>query len=379
MTVRKIVFWMHLTAGVFAGTVVLIMSVTGVALTYQKQMTAWADRAFWPPAAPHDVEPLPLDILISRVVQARPEARPAEVIIAADRSAPVLVTAASGPNLFVNRYTGEIRELGTSPTREFFRHMTTWHRYIGGTGDNRTIGKAITGASNLAFLFIVVTGCYLWWPRTWTLRSVRAVTWFKGGLSGRPRDFNWHNVFGFWTAIPLFIVVLSATVISYPWASNLAYRIAGDDPPVRAGRATRTGQTGAEEGETRALDLNQLKQLPSRATEQDPEWQTINVRLPTTQDQQVTVTVDGGYRGQPQLRSTLVFDKATAEVQTLTTFSDQSAGQRLRSWLRFVHTGEFYGVGGQTVAGVASLSAVMLVFTGLSLSIRRFLAWIGRR
>ena len=159
----------------------------------------------------------------------------------------------------------------------------------------------------------------------------------------------------------------------------LAYRIAGDDPPVRAGRATRTGQTGSEEGETRALNLNQLEQLPSRATEQDPEWQTINVRLPTTQDQQVTVTVDGGYRGQPQLRSTLVFDKATAEVQTLTTFSDQSAGQRLRSWLRFVHTGEFYGVGGQTVAGVASLSAVMLVFTGLSLSIRRFLAWIGRR
>ena len=85
------------------------------------------------------------------------------------------------------------------------------------------------------------------------------------------------------------------------------------------------------------------------------------------------------YRGQPHLRSTLVLDKETAEVQTLTTFLDQSAGQRLRSWLRFAHTGEFYGVGGQTVAGIASCSAVMLVLTGLSLSIRRFLAWIGQR
>ena len=155
--------------------------------------------------------------------------------------------------------------------------------------------------------------------------------------------------------------------------------ITGDDPPVRARRATRPEQPGAEEGEIPTLDLNQLERLLSRATEQDPEWQTINVRLPTTQNQQVTVTVDGGYRGQPQLRSTLVLDKETAEVQTLTTFSDQSAGQRLRSWLRFAHTGEFYGVGGQTVAGIASCSAVMLVLTGLSLSIRRFLAWIGQR
>ena len=46
MKLRKLLFWLHLVTGVVAGSVVLIMSVTGVLLMYEKQMTAWADRGF---------------------------------------------------------------------------------------------------------------------------------------------------------------------------------------------------------------------------------------------------------------------------------------------------------------------------------------------
>ena len=61
-----------------------------------------------------------------------------------------------------------------------------------------------------------------------------AVVWFRGGLRGKARDFNWHNVIGLWCAVPLFVVVLSGVVISYPWASDLVYRVAGEAPPARA-------------------------------------------------------------------------------------------------------------------------------------------------
>ena len=54
-------------------------------------------------------------------------------------------------------------------------------------------------------------------------------------------------------------------------------------------------------------------------------------------------------------------------------------GQRLRFWFRFVHTGEYYGFAGQTIAGIASAGGVMLVWTGFSLAIRRFWAWRKRR
>lgn len=80
------------------------------------------------------------------------------------------------------------------------------------------------------------------------------VTWFRRRLPGKARDFNWHNVIGFWSAVPLFVVVISGVVISYPRASDLAYRAVGEKPPVqgRTGGATATTNDGRglREGET---------------------------------------------------------------------------------------------------------------------------------
>ena len=39
-------------------------------------------------------------------------------------------------------------------------------------------------------------------------------------------------------------------------------------------------------------------------------------------------------------------------------------------------TGEFYGLTGQTIAGIASAGGAFLVYTGLALAIRRLLAWV---
>ena len=47
--------------------------------------------------------------------------------------------------------------------------------------------------------------------------------------------------------------------------------------------------------------------------------------------------------------------------------------------MRFAHTGEVLGLAGQTVAGVVSAGGVVLVWTGIALALRRFLAWIKRR
>jgi uncharacterized iron-regulated membrane protein len=40
---RKIIFWCHLPVGVIAGLVIFTMCVTGVLLSFEKQITAWAD------------------------------------------------------------------------------------------------------------------------------------------------------------------------------------------------------------------------------------------------------------------------------------------------------------------------------------------------
>ena len=71
--------------------------------------------------------------------------------------------------MFANPYTGAILGEGSQRTRAFFRNVTDWHRWLGAKGDNRNVARAITGACNLGFLFLVMSGFYLWWPRNWNL------------------------------------------------------------------------------------------------------------------------------------------------------------------------------------------------------------------
>ncbi|MCC7240935.1 MAG: PepSY domain-containing protein [Acidobacteria bacterium] len=404
MTFRKLLFWTHLVCGVAAATAILIMSVTGVLLTYQRQITAWADMRAYDGGPPSpDAARLPVDTLAAGVPGASSGEAQMTVTVRSDPNAPASIVAGQ-KTFFVNAYTGAVLGEGAPGIRAFFRRVTDWHRWLAASAENRATGRMITGISNLAFFIIVLSGPILWWPKKFTLKQIRAITWFKGGLPSKARDFNWHNTIGFWSAIPLIVVVGSGVVISYPWASNLVYRAAGEQPPAQgarggpvqaarggaaqgarpAGAAERpAGPAGRAAGQ-RAGDVRQETTatagvvgdvLVARAAAQSPAWRTIAVRLPLPSQGQVAVTVDEGDGGQPQKRGTLTLDAATGNIVKWESQAAATPGRRARSWLRFAHTGEVYGLAGQTIAGLASLGGVVLVWTGLALSYRRFLNW----
>lgn len=100
-------------------------------------------------------------------------------------------------------------------------------------------------------------------------------------MSAKARDFNWHHVFGFWLAIPLFFVVASAVVISYPWASNLLFRMVGEEPPARSGPPGGSVRSDGRrsEGVSKGVTLAGLDSLWARAERQVPGWQSLSVRL----------------------------------------------------------------------------------------------------
>ena len=103
------------------------------------------------------------------------------------------------------------------------------------------------------------------------------------------------------------------------------------------------------------------------------------MRMPASADDSVTFTIDRGNGGQPQKRDQLTLDRKSGEVVRWEPYSAGTLGRRLRSFLRFAHTGEVGGVAGQTLAGLASAGAAVLVWTGLALTWRRFRAWRGRQ
>lgn len=208
----------------------------------------------------------------------------------------------------------------------------------------------------------------MWIPRQWSAQYLKPIVWFRGGLQGKARDFNWHNTFGVWALAPLFFVVLTALPISYPWASSAIYSMTGTRPPPPPPRA--------EAGPVTTSGLNEAWRV---ARGQQPGWVAISGPAMLAEKQPAVFNIDSGSGGQPQKRATLTLDPETRAVTRWQTFADGNAGQRLRLWSRFTHTGEAFGLVGQTIAGLASLAGAMLVWTGISLALRRFSAWRARR
>ena len=380
MKLRTFLFWPHLAAGVLAGAVILLMSFTGVVLMYERQIIAWADRGVRsaPPAA--EASRLPLDDIVRRIGREIPDVRPTAVTVSADREAPVAISAAQR-TLYADAYSGRLIGEGNQSVRSFMTSVRAWHRWLGVSGDRRPLARAVTGWSNVVFLFIVTSGLYLWFPRRWTWQRVRPVIWFNQTATSRARDFNWHNTIGVWSALPLLIVVLTALPMSFPWANELLYRAVGEDPPVAGARGGREGGGARtrDGGAHRAEDaLAGVDDLLVRAQARVPQWQTINVRIPASGGAPVVFAIDAGDGGQPQSRSTLTLDRS-GNLVTFESFTDQTLGRRLRSIARFAHTGEVLGVPGQTIAGIASGGAVFLVWTGIALALRRGIAFVRRR
>ena len=105
---RNVIFWCHLLAGACAGVVILIMSVTGVLLAYQRQIERWADTRGYAVARPSpDAARLPLETLVAKAREGQ-TAPPTAVTLYGDGAEPATVSFQGGRSLFVNPYAGEV-------------------------------------------------------------------------------------------------------------------------------------------------------------------------------------------------------------------------------------------------------------------------------
>ena len=294
-----------------------------------------------------------------------------------DPREPAVVEFDGGTIVHVDRFTGERLGDGDTRTRRFLRGVLYWHRWFALEGEYRIIGRTIMASANLGFLFLLVSGVYLWWPRAGSRAAWRRALWFRRGLGGRARDFNWHNVIGFWSAVPLAVIVASGATISYQWAADLVHRLAGDTPPFQASPRSWTSpaQRDPFAPPDPATPPIELQVLVAKAAAETPGWRTMTVRLPESTHGAVVVGVDRGTGRQPSRREDLLFDRATGELIERAGYPTFSRGFRIRRWLRFAHTGEVYGVVGQSVAGLVSLGVAVMVWTGLAMSWRRWASW----
>jgi uncharacterized iron-regulated membrane protein len=375
LTFHRLIFWGHLIIGLLGGVVILSMAVTGLMISYEAQLLDWANRDLHvTPGAAH----LDVETLVAKVRETKPDLQPGGLTWKADPTMPVTLSVGREGIFFANPYTGEFLGEGNRAWHDFFHAATDWHRFLTGTGLPREVGKIITGAGCLIFSLLLLSGIYLWWPRHWRWANIRAVLVFNPQLRGRARNWNWHNVFGFWTALPLLCILLTGLIMSYGWANNLLFTLTGNVPPPQRERpAGGPNGDGKREGDPAAPapspSLTALEPLLAQARQQIPDWTTLSLRMPVKPGASFPLMVDRGGRGQVHLRTMLNLDTAQAKLlPSPDDLQQQNLGRRLRMYARFLHTGELFGLIGQTVAALSALATLILIWTGFALAFRRF-------
>jgi uncharacterized iron-regulated membrane protein len=426
---KKSVFWLHLVTGLVAGLIILILGLTGVILSFERQILEANHGVKVTKTTAEQVVAGPEKIFANHS-GTNPAAR--GVTYHSDPEMPASVQFGRGKSAYADPYTGESLGEGNARLKGFFAWVLRLHRWLTLQGEFREIGGNITKAANLVFLFLVISGLYLWFPKRLSRTAIRAVATLQFRLKGRARDWNWHNTFGFWACIPLFFIVITGLVMSYSWANNLIFASVGETPPPKRGAGGPPGAGGAREGGERRgprgeggmaregrteggqaerrgrgegggppregrggeggmtvrgtgrgadghdhghdhdapVSLAGLDAGFDKVKAASPGWRTIIVMMPkgTTADYSVSYS----HRGRPDLRRSLTVDLNSGEIIKNEGFDAQTTGRKIRTFVRWVHTGEALGWFGQALMGLASLAAVVLVWTGFALSWRRF-------
>lgn len=367
---RQTLFWLHLIAGLAAGVPIVVMSFTGAALAFEKQLIAWAERDARQTAAPAANAPrLPLDELLQRARAARPDLSFGNVTVYRDPFAAIALGAPDNRTFCLNPYTGEVREASAPTMRAFMGAMRRWHTHL-----NASAGELFTSWGNVLFLVLGLTGLWLWWPSAWKWRMLRPSIWFQTSARGRARDWNWHNVVGFWSLPAVVLMTATGVVLSFRPVNELMYRLAGDPLPARnpapAVPPSKPSAPPKPPAITAVFVAATVTPLLTAVQTELPSWQQVVLRL--NPPNRASANIDYPAAWPPFSSATFTIDRTTGQIQRGDSYTAAPAGRRARMWVRLTHSGESFGWPGQLLAGLGCLGGCLLVWTGVAMSWRRF-------
>lgn len=385
--IRKFIFWTHLLTGTTLGLIILSMSITGMMLAFEPQIVEFAERNQRNIVLneTHNKKQT-LKLLTQQAINLNPTYSLSGITIDSKPNASFSANfGEKGGTLYLNPYNGELLGRG-SQTHNFMNKIENWHRWLG----NKKIGKPITDAAVIGFLLLLFSGIIIWWPKNWNLSSIQAITIFNPNLKGKARDWNWHNVIGFWLSPLILMTTVTGIIMSYTWANDLLYRITGNEPPFKQQRSDPSKNKKPEQkphkNEPQNIQqkmdpilLSNLTQYIEQATEKAPDWDSITVRFPQKSDAPVSVWITQEKNGQPDHRSQLNLNPSTVKILEWKPATEQNLGLKLRIWTKNLHTGTAFDLWGQTLAFLSASGISVLVWTGIALAWRRFQAWKIRK
>src|SRR5690606_16045113 len=97
---------------------------------------------------------------------------------------------------------------------------------------------------------------------------------------GKARDFNWHNVIGFWSLPVLTVLVVTAVPFSFEWANRLIYTAVGEAMPKARGAGILAVPDAPVPPPEEGMSALGYEEIVARVAARFPERLAIVLQLP---------------------------------------------------------------------------------------------------
>lgn len=211
---RKALFQVHLWIGIAIGLYIVLLSVTGSALVFRREM----DAAFRPQAPPltasTQTKLLSKEALTQVALAAYPGATVENVGGPQRRTALIRVSFERNGEKFERDFNGLTGEDLGEPfpwKAEALLTLADLHDDLLMLEDRR--GRFWNGVGSILVTLLCITGFFIWWPGT---KGWRRAMWVKWDASWPRFNFDAHSALGFWFFAIVFIWAVSGIYLSFP-------------------------------------------------------------------------------------------------------------------------------------------------------------------
>lgn len=371
----------HLYLSLAAGLVILTACFTGAILVFEKelQMALHNERYY----VRQQEQPVPVTQLLEVVKTHFPGSKINGVKVYSDltRSVEVAISAAQKSNgapvqtapantgrkqeggrqpgftVFMNPYTGAVLEK-YSYQETFFYQVFALHRWLLGGPDS--VGKYIVGIATAIFLFVILTGLILWWPKTKRVLLKRLK--IKTGAGWKRLNHDLHLVLGFYSSIFLFIMAFTGLAWSFEWFNKGIYTVTNSPmqppPPPKSVVAPGAKPVSYDAAFATARNLH-------------PDGTFYNIALPKDSADVIAVSVLPKAAVHEAATNAIYIDRWSGAVLGKLPYSNRSLGARVRSTFKPVHTGSIWGWPSKIIAFVVCAFGVTFPVTGTIMWLNR--------
>ncbi|WP_183890335.1 PepSY-associated TM helix domain-containing protein [Pedobacter cryoconitis] len=372
---RKIIGQIHLWLGLITGLVVLIVSITGCLFVFQKEISDLIHQETFFVKPPSSTVTLPYSTLLKKAEQALGKDHPVNFSTTykdKEHAWEFMTYKAGDPkaltyfgsidyyeSVFINPYTGAVTGLHDYKY-DFFNivKFIHWSLLL-----NDTYGQNIVGYSTLIFVFMLVTGMIMWWPKKWSKTNINKSFKVKWKAGFKRVVYDLHNVSGFYVMLITLVLALTGMVFAFKWFQTTVYVVAS--------------------GSTTPPEVKQVKSKPAPAVlyPVDIAFNKAKVLLPASDRINVSPAAGDegviyiyGIKGKETYyhADALQFDQYSGKLLYRRNYEEQNAGEKLVGMNYDIHVGAILGLPGKIIAFIASLVAASLPVTG-------FMIWLNRK